>query len=317
MFVAIAPVFALILLGYLAVRLGVLQRDHGPVLGAFVINFALPALVFDALATRDLAGVIDWSYLLPYAGGSLLVMAVALVVAAKLQGRQTTLAVFQAMGSGFSNTGLIGYPIALRVLGDGAGVVLALSVLVENVLLMPLTLILAEAGNGGAARLRTLVARAIVRVGKMPVVVAILAGALFATIDAVPPRVVTDLAGLLAGAAAPVSLFAVGGSLVGIDLAGRRSDVVKTALFKLVLHPLAVAGMVWAMPLAPSRLTGTAVLLAGVPMLSVYPVLAGRYGHGEVAAAALALTTVLSFLTVPVLLWILWALGWLPPSFAA
>jgi hypothetical protein len=312
LFVAIAPVFALILLGYLAARLRILRRADGAVLGTFVINFALPALVFDALATRSLAGVIDWGYLIPYAGGSLLIMAVALLAAVKVQRRAGTLAVFHGMGAGFSNTGLIGYPIALRVLGDDAGVVLALSVLVENVVLMPLTLILAEAASGSATHLHVVAARAVGRVIRMPIVLAILAGSVFAGMDRAPPPLLTDVAGLLAGAAAPVSLFAVGGSLVGIELAGRQGDVVKIAVFKLLLHPLAVAAVVWAGPEARSSLAGAAVLLAGVPMLSIFPVLAGRYGHGDIAAAALALTTALSFLTVPGLLWLLLEAGWLP-----
>ena len=313
MFVTIAPVFALILLGYFAVRLGVLQRGQEKVLGAFVLNFALPALVFDALATRDLASVVDWSYLLPYATGSLGAMALVLMIALKFQGRPPTLAVFQAMGSGFSNTGLIGYPIALRVIGEPAGVVLALSVLAENVVLLPLTLVLAEAAAGGRARLATVAVRAVVRVARMPIVVAILAGALFAALDAAPPRLVTDLAGLLAGAAAPMALMAVGGSLVAVNLASRRSDILKVALFKLLLHPFAVALAVWGMPMERSQLSAVAVLLAGMPMLSIYPVLAGRHGHGEVSAATLALTTMLSFATVPTLLWALTWFGWLPP----
>jgi hypothetical protein len=82
------------------------------------------------------------------------------------------------------------------------------------------------------------------------------------------------------------------------------------------LHLLAVVAMVWAVPLTSSRLSGVAVRLADAPMLSIYPVLAGRYWHGGPTANALSLTTVMSFVTLLTLLWALVTSGWppLPPS---
>jgi malonate transporter and related proteins len=54
------------------------------------------------------------------------------------------------------------------------------------------------------------------------------------------------------------------------------------------------------------------LLSAAMPMLGIYTILAQKHGHEEVAAAALLATTVVSFITLSALLWVLRVTpGWL------
>ena len=93
-----------------------------------------------------------------------------------------------------SNSGFIGYPIAVMVLGQTAAVAMALGMLVENLLLIPLALALAEAGtqrgNGGWALLR----ETGLRLARNPLIIAIAVGLLLSLLQirlpAVPLRVV-------------------------------------------------------------------------------------------------------------------------------
>ena len=100
----------------------------------------------------------------------------------------------------------------------------------------------------------------------------------------------------------------IGGALVGLHVKGMRRDVCAIALGKLLLHPLAVGLMVWFVPPADPALRAAAVVFAGVPMLSIYPILAQKYGFEGFCAAALLLATVLSFATISGLLWLLGSL---------
>ena len=80
---------------------------------------------------------------------------------------------------------------------------------------------------------------------------------------------------------------------------------------KLVLHPLAVFGALALLPPLPADLRTCAVLFAAMPMLSVYPVLAQRYGQEKLCAAVLLAATASSFVTITLLLWFLRSvLGW-------
>jgi predicted permease len=51
-------------------------------------------------------------------------------------------------------------------------------------------------------------------------------------------------------------------------------------------------------------LRNAAVLLAAMPMMSIYPILAQTYGKEDLGAAALLVTTVLSFFTLSGLIWL-------------
>ena len=66
------------------------------------------------------------------------------------------------------------------------------------------------------------------------------AGIIFSALHVHLPALATAAIGLVASAASPVSLFAIGGSLVGLQLDGQRTDIAAVVIGKLILHPLAV-----------------------------------------------------------------------------
>jgi predicted permease len=63
--------------------------------------------------------------------------------------------------------------------------------------------------------------------------------------------------------------------------------------------------MMWLLPPDDPELRAAAVIFAATPMLSIYPILAQKYGFEEMCAAALLLATVLSFGTISLVLWII------------
>jgi len=63
--------------------------------------------------------------------------------------------------------------------------------------------------------------------------------------------------------------------------------------------------MMWLVPPDDHTLRAAAVVFAATPMLSIYPILAQKYGFDEMCAAALLPATVMSFLTISMALWVL------------
>ena len=85
-----------------------------------------------------------------------------------------------------------------------------------------------------------------------------------------------------------------------------RAQLAAVSLGKLVLHPLVMAAMLlWVFDLADPTLRSAALLTAALPMMGIYTILSQRHGHGAISAAALLVTTVLSFFTLSALLWLL------------
>ena len=65
------PIYAVIALGYLTVRYGVFRREDMPVFGGYVLNIALPALLFNAVATRNLSDLFNMTYMAVFLIGTL------------------------------------------------------------------------------------------------------------------------------------------------------------------------------------------------------------------------------------------------------
>jgi malonate transporter and related proteins len=122
------------------------------------------------------------------------------------------------------------------------------------------------------------------------------------------PEPVAKAVNLFAASCAAISLLVIGGSLVGIQARGMARDVSIIAAGKLLLHPLAVLLLVVLLPPMAQDLQTAVVVMAAVPMLGIYPILAQKHGHDGMAAAAQLGTTLLSFFTLTSLLYMLQAL---------
>ena len=307
-----APIFILIGLGFVSARIALINREQIRGLGAFVINFALPALVLRALVERRLDEVLNWPYLAAYALASLSLFTAGFAVARWLRGQGQSASAILAVGMSVSNSGFIGYPIAVMVLGQTAAVAMALGMLVENLLLIPLALALAEAGtqrgNGGWALLR----ETGLRLARNPLIIAIAVGLLLSLLQIRLPAVPLRVVDMLADASAPVALFVIGGSLYGLKLGGMGGDLVQTALGKLVLHPLALLLTFLLLPGVEPQLMVAGLLFASAPMMSIYPILGQRFGLEQRCAAALVAATVLAFFSISGLLALLRWQGLLP-----
>jgi len=294
------------------VRFEVLSRADMRVLGTYVIKFALPALVFTALSQRPVSDLLDARYLLAYTAGSLAVMLVAFAWGWRRQGKSFTLSALSGLGMSSSNSGYIGYPIAVQVVGAApAAVALAMCMVVENLLMIPLAMAMADSGEGAARPWHRVLLQSLAQLARHPVILAIVAGFGVALLQLPISGTLSRTINMLAMSSTALALFVIGGTLVGLSTRGMRRDVSAIALGKLLLHPFAVGLLVWLMPPADPALRAAAVVYAGVPMLSIYPILAQKYHLDAFCAAALLLTTVLSFLTISGNLWLLQSvLGW-------
>jgi hypothetical protein len=305
------PIYIVIAIGFLAGRTGVFSAPDMRVLGKFVVKFALPALLFTALSQRPIADILNGRYLAAYAGGSLALFFAALAVARYLQRRSMAQSALIAVGMSFSNSGFVGYPIALQILGPPAAVALAMCMIVENVLMFPLALSLAEMDAGRSVRWQSVVLQSLRGLARNPMIIGIFAGFTVSLLGLQLSEPLVRTVNMLAMASTAVALFVIGGSLVGLDVRNVLGDVAVVALGKLVVHPLAVFAALWLLAPVDPHLRMAAVVYASMPMLSIYPILAQRYHYEGFCAAALLVATLLSFLTVSAALWAMTSLlGW-------
>ncbi len=302
------PIYITIFLGYLTTRMGLFAKNDMRVIGKFVINLALPALLFRAISQRQLGEIFNVSYLLAYLVGSLIVIGCGYFWSRRVSGHSPTASTFYAMGMSCSNSGFIGYPILLLFLEPVAGVCLALNMIVENLVIIPLFLTMAEQSLGGDLPWYRLLIRSLLRLAINPMVIAIMAGVIISITSIGLPVTVLRTIDLFALSSSALSLFFIGGTLVGLPIRGIGPRILPIVLGKLVFHPLSIFVTILLLPLVElpaldASMTHAAVIMAAVPMLSIYSILALKYGQEEVCSAAMLATTAISFFTLSLLLW--------------
>ncbi|HZY16887.1 MAG TPA: AEC family transporter [Ramlibacter sp.] len=303
------PFFALVLCGYLAARRRLLPLEAIGGLNTFVLFFALPCMLYRFGAGTPIAQLFDPAALVVYLPCALLMVAgtVAFSLNARIRWND---AAFGALVAAFPNTGFMGVPLLVALLGAQAAGPAILTILIDLVITSSLCIALSRldaAGQHGAAEAAR---KALRGVAANPMPWAIGLGALSSGLGLVPPRPVGAFIGLLADAASPVALFTIGAVLARSQMVAAAqeqgpmplADVVPVSVAKLVVHPLLVLGagrlaMLAGLPLDRFTLT-VMVLVAALPSASNVALLAERFGadNGRIARIIL-LTTAAAFVT--------------------
>jgi hypothetical protein len=299
----VAPVFGLVALGFLAVRASVL--DPGGVRGlvAFVFNFALPVLLFRNMAGMEIPERIPWSILLAFYVPALVTYGAGMALAKWGFGRPMHEQAIFGMASSFSNTVLLGIPIALPALGPEAALPVFLIIAFHSATFMPLTLALVHLGRGegiSASEQAATLAKALV---KDPIVMGILVGLLANLGSVALPGWLDRITEMLASAAMPCALFAMGASLAGSPSGSDGAAPWALAALKLVAHPL----LVWVVAVPILELRGVwahaPVLMAAMPTgVNVYLFGARHAAATPVAARTVLVASAASVATISVLL---------------
>jgi len=265
------PLFAAVLLGYLCVRGGLFKPTDMRLFGSFVLNVALPALLFLAVATRDARDVFNITYMAVFATGALLTIAASFIILTLLKTTPSRRAV-AVMGTSCANSGFVGYPLMLLAFPDSAGQILALNMLVENFLIIPLCLVLFELSKerNGTGIIR-LIGQIALNVLRRPMVIALLLGLAVSLLRVPLPEPILRTTSLFAASASALALFTIGGALVGLPFKGHRALAALTAAGKLLLHPalaaLALAAaMALGLPPLSRELAAAVILSAAIPM---------------------------------------------------
>lgn len=297
------PIFAAMALGYFLVAKGWFTASDMRVLGKYVMNVAVPALLFNALASRDIEEVFQPDYILVYLFGSLATIAISW-----LWFRWTSIdkarRAIAVLGSTCANSAFVGYPVLLLTFPEIAGLVLALNMLVENIALVPICLfMMGLAKEGNSLSIPRAILNTFLSVIRRPLVIGLLLGLLVSFAGIPIPDAATRLFTMLAVSAAALSLLVVGGSLVGLKLVGNQARALQVAFAKLLVHPALMILAAISLPLMglatlSPEMFAAVVLSAAMPMFGIYTVLAQELELEGAASIAMLTTTLLSFVTL-------------------
>ena len=296
---SIAPVFALIVLGY------GLRRGHIPSYEFWQVNDKLvywvlmPSLLFYKTSTADYEFALIKSYALVIMGAFVCALVFGAVVSLLARLPAST-ASSLLQGSARHNT-FLALAIAEKLYGtDGlalAALASAMLIPVTNLTIVPsMVLLIADPqkGNVFQAVFRDLV--------RNPLLLAVGFGIMAKSFWGEEIPIVHDMTSILGGAALPIMLLCVGASLRMEALSNSAVPILLSGIGKMVVFPVVTFLIARQVGLTELQ-TMVALLFAAAPTASSAYTLARQLGgDAPLMAAIITLQTALSFLTLPLTL---------------
>ena len=294
----ILPVFLVIGFGYAAV-----WRGYFPISGVdgvmkFTQNFAIPCLLFQAIARLDLSASFDPRLMLSFYLGATICFALGIFGARHIFKRDWEDCVAIGFCCLFSNSVLLGLPITERAYGADAlaGNFAIVSLHAPFCYGLGITVMefVRNRGQSSATLIRS-VTRAMFR---NALVLAILAGFAVNVSGLTIPGVVDDALSMMVRAALPAALFALGGVLVQYRPEGDMKAIAMVCTIALLVHPALVWAFGSSLSLPQDAFRSGIVTAAMAPGFNAY-IFANMYGRARrVVASSVLMATGFSILSV-------------------
>jgi hypothetical protein len=293
----VLPVFGLVACGYLAGRAGLVTQASSTALNQFVYAFALPAMLFVAVYRGSLDEILGaGSFVAAVVLATLGTAAAGFALSYFLAGAPPAESTLRALNASFANTGYLGIPLVTVAYGEHAALPAALATVATNFVSFALAIVFlelfVEPRRGG-------VRRALSGVVRSPLIWPIALAILLVVLGVKVPIPVERFATLLAAAAGPCALFAIGLFVSQLSIRAGVAASWQTSALKLVVHPILMAALVYHVLSVDPFWAKIAVVCASLPLGATAFVLAQRYrlleaetSTGAVISTAASVVTV-------------------------
>lgn len=291
--------FIIMMIGFVCRRIGLISAEGSKMLSGIVVNVANPALILSSSANKESS--IQGKELVITLGLAvcfyLIFLVLAEIVPRVLRVSKEDLGVYKAM-TVFSNIGFMGFPLLSAMYGSEALLYASLFTIPYNILIYTYGVSSMSKEDKDKEQKSSIPWSKIFNIG---VIFSIIAVVLYLTKLPVP-TVITDAAGTLGNLTAPLSMIVIGDAMSQMKIKELITDK-KLMLFtgiKLLVIPIAGLFFIKHLNLSP-MLTGVCMVMLSTPVGSMTAMLAQQYdGNYELASKGVAVTTLLSVITMPI-----------------
>ena len=302
------PFFGIILLGAFSRSSGFFDEQAGRILARFAFFVVLPAFMFVSITSAPVSEVANPHFILRYEAVTIIIFGLGIVLATHILGLSGRSSGIFALNATYPNYGYIGVPLAILAFGEGAVVPMSLILVCDSIMLLLLTAIFTR--DKGSGDLSSALVQMLRSMSRNPLLLSVLTGFIFSASGLTLPQMPIFFLDMLAGAAAPTALFALGITLVGQPIRSARAELGTITILKLVIHPLLMAAVMLTMPGLDVLWIQTAILFACLPVAANVFALSEFYqAYSGRTATSIMLTTLIASVSVPATLYALTMLG--------
>ncbi len=291
-FATIAPIFLLIALGWFAHHRGFIPPEFLGPANRLTYYFAIPALVFRAIAKASIADEFHGTVLLATLGAAALAYLLSwFYCLLRRMPRGRIGSVVQSAGHG--NLGYIGLPFAFYFLGDGglvkAGIISGFLMILQNVLSVSVLQTYSGVERRGSG-LRSVLSKLLTN----PVILSSLAGILVSGAGLQLPQVIQRSIDMLSGLAPPMALLLIGASISFKAMRNHLRPVLFSVAVKLFVLP-AIGLVVYSALQLPAAEYLPGLILLCCPTATVAYIMARELGgDADFTVASISTSTLLS-----------------------
>jgi predicted permease len=300
----IFPIFAIVLVGWVAGCTGYVPRALGASLTRFAYYVAMPALVFLTIGDETLHSLLDWRFLAAFGGGSLICFAIAMAIARLRRGANLGTSAMFAAAASMTNTAFVALPILKALYGKPGVLAAAVATVFIGAFMFPVLVVLLEINRFDISR-KLRMAPLARQIATNPVILATIFGLAwsFSGLGMVKP--LATFLTILGDALTPCALFAIGLELTLSEVRERLSCYALLTVVKLMVVPLVVYGLCLVSGLDRTA-TVAAVVCAAVPTAKSAYILAVEYDVEKVmVGAVISMSTLFSIVTLLVWLYLI------------
>jgi malonate transporter len=300
------PYFGLIFIGFACGKARSIPEAGLAWMNFFLLYVSLPALLFGIMAKTPFAELNNPPFLIATTLGTASAFVLATAAGRLIGGLSLREATLAGLSGGYGNIGYMGPGLALAVLGSRAAAPTALIFCCDSIFLftiVPLLIALSDSKRRSLPHTLGLVVR---QIALNPLIMSACAGALAAAFHIHPPVAIDNTLTFLQNAAAPTALFVLGVTVALRPFGRVPWEVPGVIAVKLLIHPLAVLGLMLVLGPFAQPWAATAVLMASLPpALNVFVIARQNETWIEPASVAVLIGTFASVVTLTSVMWLL------------
>lgn len=308
---ATIPVFLMMVFGWFANLIGLLDEHTTKKLNQFVFKALLPALLFMDLSTADFKAVWDTEFVVFCIAATLISIAAAIGLSMLHKNKSERGEIIQA--SYRSSAAILGIAFVNNIYGEAtmAALMIVGTVPIYNIAAVTVLSVTSPKSGEEKSDKKKLILNTIKNVVTNPIILGILVGIIWSLLRIPQPVILSKSVSYLGNMATPLSLIALGASIK----IGDAKEKMKTALWiagvKLVLFCCIFLPIAIAFGFREEKLIAILVMLGSATTGSCF-VMCKNLGHdGTITACTVMLTTLLSAFTLTAWLFILKTLGYI------
>jgi predicted permease len=303
--VTIVPIFAIIILGWVARKRGFITPEFLEPANRLVYYLSLPALIFNSIAKTKFHEQFDGLVLVLTLFAAASIYLTADVTARLLKMNPVRIGAF-VQSSGHGNLGYIGLPIALYYLGEAglakAGIICGFLMILQNLL----SVVALQMHDSSAQKMPGLKALAGKLLGN-PVIIGAMAGIVVSSLAIPMPKVILRCLDILGGLAPPTALLLIGASLSLQLFRTYQRSILSAVFLKLALLPAIGLLLFSLFNLSADDYLPAIILLCSPTATVAYVMAREMHGDADFAVATISASTLFSSLTF--ILWLAFIAG--------